>query len=322
MNRTIYLSRSTCNVVKIIAALLVMTSHIASFAITKYEATNPIFYATATQNGYLGVAIFFFLSGYGLMCSEIKSHLSPKVFFKRRFTKVYLPVLLATAFWLPIWHSITPPTLYDCHSICYSLFWGFNDGAMWFIRVLIPLYALFYICLIIGLKTNLQNTAKALLAICLIYTLWTMITSDSIRDHSIPFFALGAFAASKRDKHIAHTLCVILGIGLVSSSAAFATSHPASGFLHCLFDYFAVTALIAILSIKKIDIKAPAILGIISFDIYLTHFKVLEVTSLCLSLPAFIIMAFIVTAVVSLLFYKLRTFIIDTLPSKLAKSTI
>ena len=48
----------------------------------------------------MGVAIFFFLSGYGLMESEQKSHLSLAAFFKRRFLNVYLPVLLVTALWL------------------------------------------------------------------------------------------------------------------------------------------------------------------------------------------------------------------------------
>ena len=100
---TIALSKNTCDVIKFFSALLVISAHAASAALGPvYNSHHWFFYLTATQNGYLGVAIFFFLSGYGLMESEAKSHLGLKTFFRRRFLKIYLPVLLVTALWLPI----------------------------------------------------------------------------------------------------------------------------------------------------------------------------------------------------------------------------
>ena len=38
-----------------------------------------------------------------------------------------------------------PPHLSGSKSEIYDLLWGFADPVMWFIRVLIPLYAVFYI---------------------------------------------------------------------------------------------------------------------------------------------------------------------------------
>ena len=93
--------------VKLVAALLVVTSHTAGAAIGM-GSEHPFFYVMASQNGYIGVAIFFFLSGYGLMRSEMKSHLPLGTFFRRRFLKVYLPVILVTVLWLPVVYNYPP----------------------------------------------------------------------------------------------------------------------------------------------------------------------------------------------------------------------
>jgi peptidoglycan/LPS O-acetylase OafA/YrhL len=65
--------------------------------------TDNLFYKVlSTQGGYLGVAVFFFLSGFGLMESDIKRHLTLFQFLKKRLSKIYLPAVLVTAIWLPI----------------------------------------------------------------------------------------------------------------------------------------------------------------------------------------------------------------------------
>lgn len=79
---------------------MVMLHHYSQYVIS-HEISHAIPYQLlSTQGGYLGVAIFFFLSGYGLMESESKSHLNLKTFFKRRFLKIYLPVLLISFIWM------------------------------------------------------------------------------------------------------------------------------------------------------------------------------------------------------------------------------
>lgn len=103
------IDRGVSDLLKIISALLVMFSHYyAVIALAGYDL-NPIEWLIRSQGGNVGVAVFFFLSGYGLMSSEMKSHLSAMQFLKRRFCKIYLPVLLVTAIWLPISYKITPP---------------------------------------------------------------------------------------------------------------------------------------------------------------------------------------------------------------------
>ena len=104
----IYLTKRTCDLIKFLSALLVLSAHLGSTAIGM-GASHWIWYLLATQNGYIGVAVFFFLSGFGLMQSELRVHLSFKDFLKRRVLKVYLPVLLVTALWLPMSYMLTPP---------------------------------------------------------------------------------------------------------------------------------------------------------------------------------------------------------------------
>lgn len=109
--RIFAIDKGTSDFLKIISALLVMFSHLFAVKSQVGYSLNPLEWCIRSQGGNIGVAIFFFLSGYGLMKSEMKSHLSFGMFFRKRFCKIYLPVLLVTAIWLPISYDITPPRI-------------------------------------------------------------------------------------------------------------------------------------------------------------------------------------------------------------------
>lgn len=66
---------------------MVMLYHYSQY-ICSNNCSDSIFYKMfSTQGGYLGVAIFFFLSGYGLIESEQKCYLGLLQFFKKDFSK-------------------------------------------------------------------------------------------------------------------------------------------------------------------------------------------------------------------------------------------
>lgn len=91
---------------------MIVAHHYSQYALTNDIASGTIWKILSAQGGFLGVAIFFFLSGYGLMESDKKNHLSVRGFFKKRFLKIYGPVFLVTAVWLPVYYTIiTPPYL-------------------------------------------------------------------------------------------------------------------------------------------------------------------------------------------------------------------
>lgn len=308
-SQKVELKKGTCDVVKLVAALLVVTAHTAG-AVIGMGSEHPFFYIMASQNGYIGVAIFFFLSGYGLMQSEMKSHLPLRSFLSRRFLKVYLPVLLVTALWLPLAYNY-PPLSSGCNSIIYDLLYTFSDPVMWFIRVLIPLYAAFYMMSIVGLRWGMNSAVWLLLAGCMAYAIASIYGYDSVRDHSVPLFAMGVFAAFHARRGVGFNIAAILLVGILVSVPVFFTSHPLTGFMHSYFDYCLLAALVAILSIRQTDVKLPAVLAAITFDIYLVHMKLLMVGARELSIPVLLAVIIPATFALSWLFMKLRTAIID-----------
>lgn len=102
---------------KLVAAIMVALSHYSTVIVyNNHWSSNPIISLLA-QGGYIGVAIFFFFSGYGLMESESKQHLAITKFVKKRLLKVYLPVLLVSFLWIPIYYSVN-------HEDINITFWG------------------------------------------------------------------------------------------------------------------------------------------------------------------------------------------------------
>jgi len=72
--QSVVLSRGLTDVVKFAAAIMVAFGHYAGHALS--FSNNPVYRITVMFAGNVGVALFFFLSGYGLMMSERKQHLA------------------------------------------------------------------------------------------------------------------------------------------------------------------------------------------------------------------------------------------------------
>lgn len=94
----ISLSRNLTDLVKFLSCLMIALHHYSQGMVVA-GSHNPIYQIFSTQGGWLGVAIFFFLSGYGLMKSDMKHHLKPLPFFKKRLMKTYLPAVLVSLLW-------------------------------------------------------------------------------------------------------------------------------------------------------------------------------------------------------------------------------
>lgn len=304
MTKSVILPKGTCDVIKLIAALLVVTAHIGTVALgPAYNSDHWIFTAMATQSGYTGVAIFFFFSGFGLMESERKSHLSLHEFFRRRFMKIYLPVVMVTA----IWMAITPLATYD--SAFYTLLYGFADPVMWFVRVLIPLYALFYAASAFAVKTGWPTASGVLLTICVAYAIFCQTAGDSIRDHSVPLFALGVITSNLRNNGLQRIVTLIITIGIITSIFGFTTTHPLTNTLHSFFDYAVVATMVIVVSVKKYNWRLTPWLSAILFDVYLVHFKIFTLASQYLSWPLWLFLAAAIPAsfTAAYIFMRLRT---------------
>lgn len=260
---------------------------------------------------------FFFLSGYGLMESEAKSHLNITAFLKRRLLKIYLPVLLMTFLWMlftPFLLEKSPfggEPLYSLEIGGKALFirnilWSFGDGVLWFIKVLVPLYAIFYIFSIIY-QRNKSFGLIALWSGTILLTIYVFIEMVPYEAISILYFTLGvqlsiSHISKAKDLIIPGSILLIV----IASSFCFLEFNLA---IHSLLNAILIGLFILIFTIKRVELKIPSILAILSFDLYLTHHKVLmalkdnsgsvELWSFC-----------ILTMAVTVIFYLFRTKII------------
>lgn len=138
------IDRNITDLVKFLASLLIATGHYLGYFST-IEEVNLFQKIILAQGGLLGVALFFFLSGYGLMKSEQKYHLSAIPFIKRRVLKVYLPVLVSAIIWVPIYNLINGHFIDNLYKMPLDIIWGWGDGILWFVKCLLILYVEFYI---------------------------------------------------------------------------------------------------------------------------------------------------------------------------------
>lgn len=106
VGKGMYLDKTTTDLLKFLSCIMVAIHHYACYAISTEYSSNIILKAFSTQGGYLGVALFFFMSGYGLMQSERKKHLDFLPFLKKRLCKILLPSLLMTIIWIPLYCKI------------------------------------------------------------------------------------------------------------------------------------------------------------------------------------------------------------------------
>lgn len=309
------LNKDTSDAIKVVAALMVMFHHYSQY-ICINQLSDSIFYkAMSAQAGFIGVAVFFFLSGYGLMESELKSHLTLKTFIKKRFLKVYLPVLLVTTIWMLISPFLLKNSLFKgpefaigggIRLIISNILINFGDEVLWFIKVLICLYASFYL-FSIAHRLNKTLGESCLFIFATVITIIVAKYWAPFEAVSVPFFYVGVVLSLSKElktKSLILTSVIMCLIGLGS----FIGFDKALA-IHALINVACMMVLIFILSIKSLNIKIPTIIAALSFDIYLVHNKVLMTMKDNLdfvSLPLFVL--FVLMATITFYFLRSRIF--------------
>lgn len=298
---------------KVLAAILVMFSHYCSIKATNSSSLNAIEWLIRSQGGNIGVAIFFFLSGYGLMMSELKRHLTFTEYVRRRFLKVYLPVVCVTALWLPLaYHINATETGGSIAQIIGGLMVGFEDPVLWFIKSLIILYAAFYLFSFLLTEGKIKKAFLLLWTLTVITCLINYFSNGSFGLSSmsgIPLFSVGVMSAYYGNRFYKRfsIAFIPLVVSLMLLTLVF-TFHPRflANMVHSIADYAVVATILLVFSRFRPNVKIPAICAAVTFDIYLVHYKVLTVISesdMELSLWLFIAS----TAAASIGFYTLRT---------------
>ena len=168
--------------IKAMACIMVMVSHICG------QLKGEGILALPANMGFLAVGIFFFCSGYGLMYSYINKKNYVNNFLRRRMIPVLLPFWITTLVILIIENRIN-----SCLDIINYLF-GFKlaCGHFWYIKSIIILYVVFWICALIVKNKKIMITTIIILSI--LYDIIWQFNNGTI-GQIIPF-TIGIYIAS------------------------------------------------------------------------------------------------------------------------------
>lgn len=195
--------------------------------------------------------------------------------------------------------------------IISDLLWNFKDPVLWFIKSLIILYGSFYLSTIY-LKKNQILSLTVLWTGTVITCIISYFSNGAFGLNSIsgiPLFAVGVLAAlwSSHKFMRLHPALIALFASFIAVSLTmsfFPRFIP--NLVHVIADYAIVATIIIVISKWQPVIRVPALFSLITFDIYLVHFKVLTVMKEVT--PTLPIAVFIIaTLLISLSLYFLRT---------------
>lgn len=268
--------------VKGFACVMIALHHYSQFILSE-GISNSLFYkAFSTQGGYAGVALFFFLSGYGLMESESKHHLSLFQFAIKRFWKIYKAVLIVNLltygsilcwryFETGLWDAINLMLLFSITKIDYYL---------WFITKLFGCYLGFTVCSQIK-KESIRNIAYG---IGQIIVFCYLIVRGEPSNHlvSILLFMVGIYVSlfKKHTSLIVNNIWTWITFIVLSLSTILLCYHIQDTLLvHTLFNLLMLLCFLWIVSRFGIYLNYKSFLGYISFPVYLVHHKVIMLSS-------------------------------------------
>ena len=306
------ISKSISDYLKILCAIIVALHHYSLYICANNLSDSIFFKLLSAQGGYIGVAFFFMLSGYGLMESEKRCHLNFLPFLRKRFMRVYLPTLLVTILWWPISYLIlgdsSPFIDRGGNLLIISLLYDFGDSYLWFIKVILIQYLLFDLFIVVQNRCNKIQTILLINLLAAIGMAIAMPIVSTASIISIPLFYYGVML-SRFDKGNRTHFLTHFGMLIFWAIAICIMLHlKGHATINAIINYGAM--LIATIIMLKLDIRRPlpfaGFLGAISFDLYLIHGKCLTFITHQYpqgALPTFLLLA----ATATLLFHFLRT---------------
>lgn len=270
------------NCIKFLSAILIAFHHYSQYVVSENPASANLFYQfCSSQGGYLGVAVFFFLSGFGLMESEQKRHLSPKEFIDKRLKRVIFPLVVLAIIWTPLYHftqlhyqNLTP-------TLRGVIATALNVGG-WFVTAILIMYIGF---VIFTYMLNRYGKRESIFVLS-IFTILAYIVCDLVIGYytplSIPLFSAGIIASLCRNDNVKYfnsSLLYVVAALVFMVGYCVLVKNSFSLAAHGVINYLAIILLILVFTNFKPHIVFPAILGEISFDVYLIHKKIIVLYS-------------------------------------------
>lgn len=297
------LTKDTTNVCKGFAIVIIMLAHISNLFNIRYM----------TPCGAWGVSIFLFLSGYGLELSYRKNGL--KDFVKKRLLTAYLPfVVIELITIVGYFSSIDNIALCVIKSLL--LIEPIHPYG-WYMQCLFIYYITFYIS-----KVFFVDTKWFKWVVYLIVSLLTLCFLRSLFKQQIFTFVLGVFVADNKEKLVKYfdsiklfVLFFIIGFFMIALRQINAIRLLPDIIYNLLISIESTCLMLATMGAFNVLInKLPGFMfiglnkvGQISFELYLIHaFVIIFILAKNLTYLNILIF-FIVSILTAILFYILRT---------------
>lgn len=306
------ISKDTSEFIKAAAMFFVVIAHYSQWYVA--QADSNIILTLLTKLGRYGVAMFFAISGYGLVCSAANGlDLS---YFKKRLLNVYLPYVviqgLIRIFTGREWKA------WDIGS------WltGFDA---WFIFVILIFYVIFYFVW----KYCAHKVTVITIGVVLVSVVLAVLVKDEIWYATNLSFVVGIWF-KVYDEKIVNFLtkygtfcCAVLGTGFAMSAVIYMMTAHGNRFVYMTFKVLAAV-LWAMFILCVFDLHEPVWgirfginrLGKISLECYLLHRFVLNIIEKsALSTIVIVVVSLTVTLIssyiVNYIFGKIRKIIIQ-----------
>lgn len=184
-----YLSNKSTKSLKGLLALLIIFHHISQKITTGENFSN------FEYMGRYIVALFFFLSGYGLYFQYSNNATYMENFLKKRLVRIFIPFFVFIVIYV-----IYRATLGEVINVDFFLsFWKDHSNIIyngWFINSIIVLYVIFYVSFV---KKDSKIAVYKLVFLTLVYIFWKAYQNHGDWEYvSIMAFLLGVFWMKNR----------------------------------------------------------------------------------------------------------------------------
>lgn len=255
-----------------LSILAIVIHHIYQFTSYVYGITYPsALNLLFSSFGYMGVSVFFMLSGYGLTCSVKKNAPITKTYIISHLTKLIEPFIYVWILDLLFFYTSPNESLINLISLSLS------NNELWFLKEIFILYLLYLLPFIIY-----RNHSQAIIIPLLLSTIFAIIVSfiatPSYWWNSTLCFPLGILCSLRKDnidliyKKHRYSLCFLFAV-LFTVSYFLSYHYILVEILRSIS--FAILAILLV-TFRKHRISCFEILSAESLKIYIFHVFLLQ----------------------------------------------
>jgi peptidoglycan/LPS O-acetylase OafA/YrhL len=292
---------SITNELKGVGILTVLFGHIGYFLVND----NRFLFPLSAISG-VGVDLFLFLSGYGLMVSAIRKARSRKEFYKDRLIKLFVPFWIALAFFFLLdffvlnkgYSAVTVISSFLGYFPIANLYSDINSP-LWYFTLILFYYLLFPL---VFMKKRPWLSAIIIFALTYLILAINFGFMGGVRYfYSVHYWAfpIGATIAgivcqtqglqvrvsqtignlnkgvvSKICKNFAH-YALMAALTFVIAYTSYYSGVGKSFNIEQLISIVTTLAFTALFLLKKMEIRLFSLLGLYSYEIYLLHWPIL-----------------------------------------------